>query len=102
MAAVGGLDDHAAGDHGIELLGLALEPLVGRSVLGLGQAFGVHGKAGGEHLREDDQVSAAGLLQQGFEMLIVGQAVLPDQAGLHQRDVQVGQATQIAHSFSAA
>ncbi|MNV72282.1 hypothetical protein D3C71_1653590 [compost metagenome] len=102
MAAVGGLDDHAAGDHGVELLRLGLQPFVGRTVLRFGQFFRLHGKTGGEHLRQDHQVCADGLLQQHLEAGIVGLAVMPGQGGLHQGDFQVRQFTQIAHSFSAA
>ena len=102
VAAICGLDDHAAGDHRIELLGLGLEPLVGRPILGLGEAFGLHGETGGEHLGKDHQIRFTDLGQQLFEMRIVGLAVVPGQGCLHQGDFQIGQFTQIAHSFSAA
>ncbi len=102
VAAVGRLDDHAGSDHGIQPHGLFTHPTVGRALLRLGQLRRVHGKAGGEHLRQDDQIGAARLLQQLGEMRAVGRGILPDQAGLDQGQFEVGQHGQIAHSLSAA
>ncbi|MNH36375.1 hypothetical protein D3C79_971590 [compost metagenome] len=102
VAAIGGLDDHAAGNHRVVLLRLGLQPFVGRAVFRLAQAFRLHGKTGSEHFRQDHQVHFAHLLQQHFEVRIVGLTVVPGQGGLHQGDFQVRQLTQIAHSFSAA
>ncbi|MCY1180304.1 hypothetical protein D9M73_207360 [compost metagenome] len=102
MAAVGGLDDEAAGDHRSPAPGLLTQPGMGRALLGLGESRRIHGKAGGEHLRQDDQVRPLRLLQQGFEVRVVGGAVVPGQGGLHQGQLEVGQGGQIAHSFSAA
>ncbi|MCY1181942.1 hypothetical protein D9M73_224770 [compost metagenome] len=102
MAAISGLHDHATGDHRIELGRLSPQPFAGGTVFRLGQGLGLHGETGGEHLRQNDQVSAAGLLQQLLEMLQVGLAVVPGQGGLDQRNGQVRQCTQITHNFSAA
>ncbi|MNH33598.1 hypothetical protein D3C79_941270 [compost metagenome] len=102
VAAIGGLDDHATGNHCVDALGLSLEPFVGRAVLGLGQAFRFHRKTSGEHLGEDHQVGIFSLVEQHLEMRVIGLAVVPGQGRLHQGDFQVGQCTQIAHSFSAA
>jgi len=52
--------------------------------------LGFHGKSGGEHFWQHDQVGARGLLQQQLEMLQVGLAVMPGQGGLYQGDIQVG------------
>ncbi|MNO65524.1 hypothetical protein D3C76_562840 [compost metagenome] len=102
VAAIGGLDDHTAGNHRVVLLGLCLQPFVGRTVLRLAQAFRLHRKTGGKHFRQDHQVDLAHLLQQHLEVRVVGLAVVPGQGGLHQGDFQVRQCTQIAHSRSAA
>ena len=102
VAAVSGLDDHATGNHRVAFLRLGLQPLVGRAVLRLAQAFRLHRKTSGEHFRQNYQVHLAHLLQQHLEVRIVGLAVVPGQGGLHQGDFQVRQCAQIAHSRSAA
>ncbi|MNC50981.1 hypothetical protein D3C75_1002550 [compost metagenome] len=102
MTAVGGLDDHATGDHRIKPQSLSPQPFAGRPVFRFGEGFRLHGKTGGEHLRQNDQVGAASLLQQRLEMLKVGLAVVPGQGRLDQRNGQFRQCTQITHSFSAA
>ncbi|MNN52092.1 hypothetical protein D3C81_1667690 [compost metagenome] len=102
MTAVGGLDDHATGDHRIKPQSLSPQPFAGRPVFRFGEGFRLHGKTGGEHLRQNDQVGAASLLQQRLEMLEVGLAVVPGQGSLDQRNGQLRQCTQITHSFSAA
>ncbi len=102
MAAVGELDDQAAGDHRAKAPGLLQQPGMGRPQFGLGLLGRSHAETRGEHLREDHQVGTGGALQQGGEMLAVGLGVVPDQGGLDQGDVQVRQNRQIAHSFSAA
>ncbi len=102
MAAIRRLNDHAAGDHCIELRGLRLHPFAGRAMLGFGEGLRRHGETGGEHLRQDDQVGASGLLQQHVEVLKVGLTVMPGEAGLDQRQIEIGQRTQITHSFAAA
>ncbi len=102
MAAVGGLDDHAAGDDRIQPRRLAAQPGIGRALFRLGQGRRVHGKTGGEHLRQDDQIGTAGLVEQPGETLAVGIGILPDQGGLDQGQFEIGQVVQIAHSRSAA
>ncbi|MNZ84028.1 hypothetical protein D3C78_1027730 [compost metagenome] len=102
MTAIGGLNDHATGDHRIKLCCLSPQPFAGGAVFRFGEGLGLHGEPGGEHLRQNDQVGAASLLQQRLEMLEVGLAVVPGQGRLDQRNGQLGQCTQITHSFSAA
>ncbi|MNS66974.1 hypothetical protein D3C72_1002050 [compost metagenome] len=89
MAAVGGLNDHAASNDCIELCRLNPQPFAGRAILGFGKGFGFHGESSGEHFRQDDQIRPPRLLQQHLEMFKVGLAVMPGQAGLDQRQVQI-------------
>ncbi len=102
MAAIGRLDDHTAGNYCVQPRSLSAQPGIGRPLFRLSQRRRIHGKTGGEHLRQHHQVRAAGLIQQGGEAFVVGGSVLPYQAGLHQREFEVGQIVQIAHSRSAA
>ncbi|MNP29308.1 hypothetical protein D3C76_1223270 [compost metagenome] len=102
VAAVGGADDHAAGDHRVQARRLLAQPGVGGALLRLAEALRIHGEAGGEHLRQDHQVRTARLLQQSGEARAVGLGVMPGQGGLHQGELEVRQLAQIAHSFSAA
>ena len=39
VAAIGGLDDHTAGNHGLILCRLGLEPTMGGAVFRLGEGF---------------------------------------------------------------
>ena len=90
MAAIGGLDDDAAGDHCIQLRRLGPQPFAGRAVFRFGEGGRFHGETRGEHLRQDDQVRAARLFQQQFEVFEVRLAVVPGQRGLDQCQVEVG------------
>ena len=87
VAAIRREHNHAARHHGIEPLCLLAQPLGGRAAFGLSKGTGLHAEAGGEHLRQDHQVSANSLLEQLVEMIEVGLTVMPGQRGLHQRYV---------------
>nr|GFD22720.1 hypothetical protein [Tanacetum cinerariifolium] len=102
MAAIRRPHNHAAGHNRVDALGLRQQPFGRHAVLGFGECFGLHGEAGGEHLRQDHQIGTLSLVEQIFEVRVVGFAVVPDQGGLYQGDVQVRQIAQIAHNFSAA
>ncbi len=100
VAAVGRLSNHAADHHRVQASGLLQQPGAARAVLGFGQRGGVHGEAGAEHLRQDHQVGALGLIQQLGEVGMVGGRVLPDRGGLHQGQLEVGQGGQVTHGKS--
>ncbi|MNE51302.1 hypothetical protein D3C80_1459250 [compost metagenome] len=91
VAAVGRLDDQAAGHHRVDTPGLLAHPDAGRAVFRLGQGRRFHAEAGAEHLRQHHQVDAAGLFQQGCEVRAIGRRILPGQFALDQRQFEVGQ-----------
>ncbi len=90
IAAVVGLDDQAAADHRIETLRLLAQPCAAGTILRFGQRCRLHREAGGEHLRQDHQIGAARLLQQGLKVLAVGGRIVPGQGGLDQRQFEIG------------
>ena len=100
VTAVRRLNDQAAADHCINTLRLLTQPVGGRAILGLGQCGRLHGKTGAEHLRQDHQIGTARLLQQCLEVLAVGGRIMPGQAGLDQRQFEIGFIAHRSTSFA--